>query len=99
LTLKEGNLIYYKHDRNLSANKHTLAYAKQEAEEIGDDTVLLVLFESENTAKIRPKTPGYLEWEKIITRAFEDIRNGSNPEDALKEAAQGIDRVLEKYTQ
>ena len=99
LTLKEGNVIYYKHDRNLSGNKHTLAYAKQEAEEIGDDTVLLVLFESENTAMIRPKTPGYLEWEKIVNRAFEDIRNGGNPEDVLKGAAQEIDRALEKYIQ
>jgi len=99
LTLKEGNIIYYKHDRNLSGNKHTLAYAKQEAEETGDDAVLLVLFESENTAMIRPKTPGYLEWERIINRAFEDIRNGGNPEDVLKGAAQEIDRALEKYKQ
>ena len=69
------------------------------SQETGDDTVLLVLFESENTAMIRPKTPGYLEWEKIINRAFEDIRNGGNPEDVLKGAAQEIDRALEKYKQ
>ncbi len=99
LTLKEGNKIYYQHDRNLPANSYTLAYAKEEAEKNGNNALLLSVYEAQNTAVPRPKTPGYLEWEKIMARTFEDIRNGTAPGEALDNAAQKIDRVLKKYKQ
>jgi multiple sugar transport system substrate-binding protein len=53
--------------------------------------------EARNTAVPRPKTPGYLELEDILASTLEDIRNGSQPEQALQSAVTRIDRALEKY--
>lgn len=51
----------------------------------------------QNTAVIRAPTPGYLEFEGIINRAFEDIRNGADPEETLSEAESQINRALRRY--
>ncbi len=53
--------------------------------------------ESQETAVSRPKTPGYLEWETNMNRAFENIKNGTDPKEALDNAAEEIDRLLKKY--
>jgi multiple sugar transport system substrate-binding protein len=45
----------------------------------------------------RPLTVGYLEYEEILSDAFEDIRNGSDPAQSLTAAADRIDREMEKY--
>lgn len=45
----------------------------------------------------RPLTPGYLEYEEILSDAFEDIRNGADVEQALSGAADRIDREMDKY--
>jgi ABC-type glycerol-3-phosphate transport system substrate-binding protein len=97
LTLHEGNRIYFEADRNLPANRITLAYAEELAEEHGDNVLALAIYESQNTAEPRPSTPGYLEWEEIVARAFEDVRNGADPQQALDRAAMQIDRALARY--
>ena len=48
-------------------------------------------------AEPRPLTPGYLEYEEILSDAFEDIRNGSEVPGALSGAADRIEREMEKY--
>jgi len=48
-------------------------------------------------AEPRPLTPGYLEYEEILSDAFEDIRNGADVPDALSGAADRIDREMDKY--
>lgn len=48
-------------------------------------------------AEPRPLTPGYLEYEDILSSAFEDIRNGANVEESLTAAEQRIERELQKY--
>lgn len=48
-------------------------------------------------AEPRPLTPGYLEYEEILSDAFEDIRNGAEVEQSLTGAADRIDREMEKY--
>ena len=48
-------------------------------------------------AEPRPLTPGYLEYEEILSDAFEDIRNGADAGEALSGAADRIDREMEKY--
>ncbi len=50
-------------------------------------------------AKPRPLTPGYLEYEEILSDAFEDIRNGADVQEALSGAADRIDREMDKYRQ
>ncbi len=54
-------------------------------------------YEARNTAVPRPKTPGYLEFEDILNQTLEDIRNGADPEQAMRAAVRRIDRALEKY--
>lgn len=45
----------------------------------------------------RPVTPGYLEYEQLLQAAFSDIRNGSDPKEALDTAAARITEEMKKY--
>lgn len=45
----------------------------------------------------RPVTPGYLEYEQILQDTFQDIRNGTKPEEALQTAVDRIGREMRKY--
>lgn len=59
----------------------------------------LALHESETIAQPRPQTPGWLEFEDILTTAMEDMRQGADPQGALDGAVTRIDRELQKYAQ
>ena len=48
-------------------------------------------------AKPRPLTPGYNEYQDILTSAFTNIQNGGNTQDELDTAAQQIEREMGKY--
>ncbi|NOU64568.1 extracellular solute-binding protein [Paenibacillus sp. LMG 31461] len=58
----------------------------------------LAASEANNTAVPRPKSPGYLEWETLMDKAFSDIKNGTEPKKALDGAVTQIDRQLAKYS-
>ncbi|CAA9559579.1 MAG: hypothetical protein AVDCRST_MAG33-1533 [uncultured Thermomicrobiales bacterium] len=45
----------------------------------------------------RPLTVGYLEYEELLSDAFEDIRNGSDVQESLSGAAERIEREMQKY--
>lgn len=45
----------------------------------------------------RPLTVGYLEYEEILSDAFEDIRNGADVAETLSQAAGRIQREMDKY--
>ncbi len=47
----------------------------------------------------RPLTVGYLEYEEILSDAFEDIRNGADVAETLSQAAGRIQREMDKYRQ
>ena len=53
----------------------------------------LILHELEETARIRPPTRGYIQFEDILGRAFEDIRNGSDPAPTLERAQSQLERA------
>ena len=55
------------------------------------------MYESKNTAIPRPLSAGYLEYESMLTTAFEDIRNGADVKSTLEEAETKINRALKKY--
>jgi ABC-type glycerol-3-phosphate transport system substrate-binding protein len=48
-------------------------------------------------AQPRPLTPGYNEYQDILTSAFENMRNGGVVQDELDAAAQQIEREMRKY--
>lgn len=54
-------------------------------------------YEVANTAVVRAKTPGFYEFERNLNDAFEDIRLGADPEQALEKAAMKINRQLRRY--
>jgi multiple sugar transport system substrate-binding protein len=53
--------------------------------------------EESQYAEPRPLTPGYLEYEDILSTVFEDIRNGADVEQSLATAEQRIEREFQKY--
>jgi len=57
----------------------------------------IVVYELQNTAVPRPKTPLYLEWEDLVTKAFEDVRNGADPSATLDNYARILERMAAKY--
>ncbi len=57
----------------------------------------IAAYESANTAVPRAMTPGYTEYDTIIQNTWEDIKNGSDVSDSLKNAVNKIEKVMEKY--
>lgn len=57
----------------------------------------LVAYEAEHTAIPRPVTPGFSEYQDILTQAFDNMRSGQSPKAALTAAATQIDSALLKY--
>lgn len=57
----------------------------------------VLLYEMKNTAKPRPVTPGYLQYELLLREAFNSIHYGADPTSTLKDAAKRIDRELRRY--
>lgn len=53
----------------------------------------LIRSELANTSRIRPRTTGYVEFETFMGKAFEDIRNGADPAEALATAEKAISRA------
>ena len=57
----------------------------------------IVIHELANSAEPRPTTPLYLEWENQVAKAFEDIRNGADPEATLDRYVDILERAASKY--
>ncbi|WP_165452302.1 sugar ABC transporter substrate-binding protein [Paenibacillus thalictri] len=62
-----------------------------------DQVMRIAAYEARNTGVPRPSTPGYLEWESIVGKSFEDMKNGAEPKSTLDTAAKQIDGLLKKY--
>ncbi|HHY33159.1 MAG TPA: sugar ABC transporter substrate-binding protein [Firmicutes bacterium] len=99
LTTAPGCVEWFKLDGHLPPNKNSLAYIASDPRfsKWPDDIYRLGTYEAQNTAVPRPLTPGYLEWEQVLTQAIEDIRNGADVKSTLSSAAARIDSMLLKY--
>jgi multiple sugar transport system substrate-binding protein len=62
-----------------------------------DNILRLCAYEAVHTAIPRPVTPGFSEYQDILTQAFNNIRTGQSPKTALDAAASQIDRAMAKY--
>ncbi|MDG0811288.1 hypothetical protein [Cohnella rhizosphaerae] len=51
-------------------------------------------YEALHTGMTRPVTPYYREWDKRMTAAMEDIRNGADPKEMLDKAASDLTRLM-----
>ncbi|HHV92961.1 MAG TPA: sugar ABC transporter substrate-binding protein [Firmicutes bacterium] len=61
------------------------------------DIYHVAVYELANTAVVRPVTPGFVEWEDITIKAFEDIRNGTDPKTALDNAVRRLEPLMRRY--
>lgn len=96
-----GNTAVTAGDPNVPANTVSLEeYLSGEAFQVGvDGTVAeLIEFEAQNTARLRPITVGYIQYETILGAALEDIRNGlpveatlTNAENEMASAFAGLE--------
>lgn len=95
----EGSTIWYEAYGDLPATRELLEFIEtsEETSEFPESAFRLAAHEAQNTAVPRPQTPGYLEFEDILSTTLEDIRNGADPEQALNAAVERIDRGLERY--
>jgi ABC-type glycerol-3-phosphate transport system substrate-binding protein len=95
----EGSQIWYDAHGHFPATTELLEAinTSEETESFPQSAYRLGVYEAQNTAVPRPQSPGYLEFEDILNNTLEDIRNGSDPEEALNAAVQRIDRGLERY--
>jgi multiple sugar transport system substrate-binding protein len=57
----------------------------------------IIKYELANTATVRVKTAGYIEFEGIMTRAFDDIINGTPASKALAKASSDLTAAWAKY--
>lgn len=99
LTLGEGAQIIFEVGGTLPPQVELLdAIATDPKYEAFPDSILRIAAkESLETAVSRPMTPGYLEWESNMNKAFDDIKNGAEPQKALDQAVSIIDNQLKKY--
>ncbi|MFE5318192.1 ABC transporter substrate-binding protein [Paenibacillus sp. NPDC056579] len=99
LTLGKGSQIWFDENGALPASLELLDQIDKDPKykDFPNSIMKLAAGEARETAAARPKTPGYLEWENNVNKAFEDIKNGSDPKKALDDAATLIDSQLKKY--
>jgi len=81
-----------------SLNREIQAIAKDPRYATFPNNVLrLADYEAEHTAIPRPITPGFNEYQNIMTQAFDNIRSGQSPQAALSAATGQIDSAMLKY--
>lgn len=99
LTLYPVCVDWFQMDGHLPSNKKTIEFVETNPkyDEWPFNIFDLIMYESKNTAVARPLSPGYLEYESMMTTVFEDIRNGADVKTTLSEAEVKIDRALSKY--
>lgn len=56
----------------------------------------LLKYEIENTARIRPLTVGYIQYEELVGKAMEDIRNGAEVRMTLERAEKELNTIFER---
>ncbi|KQR00448.1 hypothetical protein ASF72_16525 [Arthrobacter sp. Leaf141] len=89
-----GNLATTEATTIIPANSAATEQYLPKLEALGGDhakgLAKLIANENTETAKARPVTVGYIQFEEIMGKAFADIRNGSPVDERLKQAAQQL---------
>lgn len=65
--------------------------------ESGRQAAKIISYQNEHTAVPRLQTPGYIEFEDIIGRAFSDISNGIAARQALSSAQEQLEETWQQY--
>ncbi|MFC7394522.1 ABC transporter substrate-binding protein [Scopulibacillus cellulosilyticus] len=99
LTIGKGAKMWFDIYQNVPDNRNLLQAINRDPsyDSFPKNVYRLASYEVQHTASPRPITPGYLEFENLYDRTFDDIKNGANPKNALDQSSYKIDRLLEKY--
>jgi ABC-type glycerol-3-phosphate transport system substrate-binding protein len=102
LALDEGGgYVKYRAFAELSPNiEGRAAYLDSElftGSEGGQQASAVVAYQTENTARPRLVTPGFIEFDDILNRAFSDISNGTDPTSALDSAQEQLESAWARY--
>ncbi|BCH27061.1 ABC transporter substrate-binding protein [Mesorhizobium sp. L-8-3] len=80
---------------NIKANAEVLSRIPQQNPNLkGVD--ILMSYELANTAIRRPRTLGYLQLEELVTRAWSDIRNGSDAAQTFPQLQRELERSFKR---
>lgn len=99
MTVGPGNDVWENRVHQVPSLKREIqAIAKDPRYATFPNNVLrLVDYEAEHTAIPRPITPGFSEYQNILTQAFDNMRSGQSAQAALSAAASQIDSAMLKY--
>lgn len=98
-TTKEGALAMASGLAVPTANLEALPVQLEELESLRPELegfADLATYEIENTAVPRPFSVGYVQFEEIMNRTLEDIRNGADPEERLQQATEEIESAFQR---
>lgn len=101
MTLGEGVDIWLEETQHIPATISGIEaiLENSDSDDIHELALMIGSIESKETAVARPASPGYLEWESEMDKAFEDIKNGKDPKEALDKAVEIIDNRIQKYAE
>ncbi|MER9689920.1 extracellular solute-binding protein [Mesorhizobium sp. M0139] len=95
---KDGSLFASDEDglsANIAASTEVLSRIPQQNPNLkGVDS--LIRYELANTAVRRPRTLGYLQLEELVTRAWSDIRNGSDAAPTFTQLQSELERSFKR---
>jgi len=99
LTTAPGAGVWWKLMGNMAAHHSTLKLFDEAAEFKGGTLAyfLTAAAESAVNPEPRPLTVGYVEYSQILENSFQDIRNGTDVQEALDTAVDRIEVEMEKY--
>lgn len=99
LTVGEGAKAWFNGNHDLPSNTDILKMINEDKkyDEFPNNIYRIATYEAEHTAVPRPVTPGFLEFESLFNKAYDDIKNGTDPKKALDNIAAQMDRQLKKY--
>lgn len=95
MTLGKGNELRYEFSSNVPA-RHSVLEELTEKED-APKYINIAVYEAQNTAVLRAKTPGYSEYSAALDSMWEDIRNGVDIEESVKSAITAINLSMEQY--
>ena len=97
---EDAGYITHRASPELPANvaaKETYFAREVFASEEGAKAAEIIDFETSNTAVNRVPTVGFVEFEEVLGRAYSDIRNGADPEEALTKADEELTAAWAQY--
>lgn len=95
MSVGEGNTMWLNSNGDVPATKAGAEMIMESAD--AQEYMKIAAYESANTAVPRALTPGFTEYDTIIQNTWEDIKNGSDVRESLDNAAEKIDKAMEKY--